>query len=395
MKNNANVLLFFAFLSFIVIGFIAGFIGVAWPSIRATFNLPLDGLGILLMANTIGHLLTSFNTGSIINRLGLGGFLVLCGTLTAVGLFGFVIAPNWYWLLFFSFVTGTGAAGIDTGLTFYVATAYSARIMNWLHACFGVGATIGPLVVTAVLASGRPWYLSYAFGSGIQIIVIVGFLATFQAWQNAHISQNGSSQPPTTHRATLRLAIVWLGILFFFLYSGIESTAGQWSYTLFTKSRHVALQPAGTWVSIYWASLTLGRIVFGYTADKIGIHRLVLSALSGLIVGAILYTLPFQLSGFFGLALMGFCLAPLFPTVMSEAPRFFGPDHAANAIGYQVAFAGLGVAVLPAISGILADHWTLEIFGPFLIIASLLMLLVYLRFTQTHTNRLADLASKL
>ena len=74
--------------------------------------------------------------------------------------------------------------------------------------------------------------------------------------------------------ATLRLPMVWLSVLLFLLYTGVESTAGQWTYTWFTESRAASAYLAGTMTSVFWAMLTVGRVVFGAGAARIGVERL-------------------------------------------------------------------------------------------------------------------------
>ena len=58
-------------------------------------------------------------------------------------------------------------------------------------------------------------------------------------------------------------------LVVFFLYTGLEVVAGQWSYTLFTVGRGVEAGRAGPWISIYWGSLTIGRVAFGWIAERI------------------------------------------------------------------------------------------------------------------------------
>ena len=78
-----------------------------------------------------------------------------------------------------------------------------------------------------------------------------------------------------------------------------------------------------------------------------------------------------------GLMLMGFCFAPVFASLISLTPGRVGSDHAQNAIGFQVASAGLGAAVLTGWIGILADAAGLEIIGMALVICVLLLLISY------------------
>jgi len=80
---------------------------------------------------------------------------------------------------------------------------------------------------------------------------------------------------------------------------------------------------------------------------------------------------------FLGLVTIGFSLAPLFPSLISSTPRRVGAAHAANAIGFQVAAGSVGIAVLPGFAGVLAENLGLEIIGPFLVVASVAMLLLH------------------
>ena len=80
---------------------------------------------------------------------------------------------------------------------------------------------------------------------------------------------------------------------------------------------------------------------------------------------------------FVGLALVGFCVAPLFPSLISVTPGRAGAAHAANAIGFQVASASLGIPIISGLAGVLAERMGLEIVGPFLLATSVVMLVLH------------------
>jgi hypothetical protein len=50
VKRKGSLFVTIACLTFVVQGLPAGMIGVAWPSVRETFALPLDAVGLLLVA---------------------------------------------------------------------------------------------------------------------------------------------------------------------------------------------------------------------------------------------------------------------------------------------------------------------------------------------------------
>jgi fucose permease len=91
---------------------------------------------------------------------------------------------------------------------------------------------------------------------------------------------------------------------------------------------------------------------------------------------AVLPSLHLPIS-FLGLALLGFAIAPIFPLSISDTPHLVGREHAPNAIGFQVAAASLGIAILPGLAGVLAQRLSLEVIGPFLVLLSLATILLH------------------
>lgn len=125
-----------------------GLNGVAWPSIRSYFNLPVDALGSLLVMFTIGYLVSSFSGGRLLSFMSVGTLLALSCLTTAVSLIGYALAAAWPVMVTLGVLGGLGAGAIDAGLNTFAATQFSARMVNWLHACYGVGAASGPVIMT-------------------------------------------------------------------------------------------------------------------------------------------------------------------------------------------------------------------------------------------------------
>jgi len=158
---------------------------------------------------------------------------------------------------------------------------------------------------------------------------------------------------PTTVRgaalaSTLRVPMTWLGIALFFAYTGAEVATGQWVYSLLTEARGVPTAMAGIWVSLYWASLTLGRILFGFVVQSVSPTTLLRWCMAGAVLSALLIWVNGALwLAFAGIALMGLSLAPQFPLLISATPDYLGAAHASNGVGLQVAAASLGAQTAP------------------------------------------------
>lgn len=339
-------------------GIPGGLLGLAWPSIRDLFGLSASAIGALLLADTVGFMVTSFGSGLLMTRFGAGMALLAGSTLRGVALIFILFAPSWPALILAAFGMGLGSGVIDAGLNTYISGYRSTRLLNWLHGCFGLGATVGPLILTALFAAGFVWRWGYVLAGVIQLAVAVMLLLTLTRWK-LHSSQGSSSEPvrAASPLQTLRMPMVLLGIVTFLVYAGLEVATGQWSFSLFTEGRAIPVTTAGVWVSLYWGSFTVGRFFFGALGDRLGVTNLVRSMLALAGVGAaMLWVAPLPMFNFLGLIVIGFALAPVFPLLISVTPQLVGPRHTANAIGFQVGAASLGIAVLPWMAGVLVEQ---------------------------------------
>ena len=394
------LLLGLSFVGFVSLGLPDGLLGVAWPSIRASFHLDLDALGPLLVATTSGYVLASFASGRILARISVGALLVLSCLATAASLAGYALAPSWGVMVAFGLLAGLGAGAIDAGLNTHVATHHGARTLNWLHACYGVGAASGPVLMASVLRMGLAWQRGYAWVAAGQGILAACFLATLRLWPRPGGVRPGERSPsagtggpgaaaprPASQASTLRLPAAWLGIAAFFVYTGLEASAGAWAYSLLTESRGVGAMTAGSWVSFYWGGLGAGRLVFGFLVGSAPLHALLRASLLGILLGAGLVTLDRgALPTFLGLALLGLACGPLFPSLIATTPERLGAAHTANGVGFQIAAAALGQSLLPALVGVLAGRLGLEVLGPALLAAAVALFAVHEAVVRTAAS---------
>jgi fucose permease len=262
---------------------------------------------------------------------------------------------------------GLGAGAIDAGLNTYVAAHFGEGLMQWLHASWGVGITLGPIIMTLGLTNTETWQFGYRVVGIFQILLAVGFLLTTGMWrQNDQPTETNPKKKLTEYKTpigeTLRHPQVWLSVLLFFLYVGAETSLGTWTYTLLTESRGVEKALAGFFSGSYWFTFTLGRVFAGLIANKIGVNKLVKGGLVGALLGAgLLIWNPFVLANVIAVGIIGLSIAPIFPAMMSGTKIRVGDHFAANTIGMQMTATGLGTAVIPSLMGVLARRISLEI----------------------------------
>lgn len=374
-----TVLALLAFVAFVSLGMPDGLLGVSWPSIRGDLGLPLDALGLLVVVQTAGYLASSFLTGRLLQLLPIGSLLALSTAAAATALLGFAVTPSWWPMLALGCLAGLGGGAVDAGLNAYGATHFSARTLNWLHAFFGLGTTIGPLLVTAVLGAGHDWRWSYVITGSAQLLLAAVFWRRRAGW--LQLAATAGDRPPARAaraRDTLRQPAVRLGMLTFFVYTGMEITTAQWTYSLLTIGRGVPATTAGLMVSLYWGSMMVGRVLFGIVADRVPMAATLRLCILASLAGALLLWLePTRLLSFVGLMLLGLGHAPIFASLISLTPRRVGTAHADSAIGFQVAAAALGGAVLTALAGLAARSAGLEVIGAAIVLYGVVLLVLY------------------
>ena len=108
--------------------------------------------------------------------------------------------------------------------------------MQWLHASYGFGVTLGPIIMTTGLNLFNSWRLGYQVVGAAQLLLAASFLLTIRMWQNGGVPHAPEQERHlmdyhTPFGETLRQPLVWLNLLMFFLYTGAEFSFGSWTYS--------------------------------------------------------------------------------------------------------------------------------------------------------------------
>lgn len=372
----SRVVFALALLAFVSLGLPDAVLGVAWPSVRRTFSVPLDGLGVLLLAALAGYVASSFFSGRATRMLGVGGVLVVSSLLVAAGAATTALAPRWGVVAAAAFVGGLGGGAIDAAVNAHAAGHFRPGQVAWLHASWGIGAALGPVLMTAVLAARLSWRWGYAILAAAVAALGLAFARTRGLWEAGRAT--GALPLATTLGSSLRERSVHVNVLLFFLHTGVEGAAGQWAYTVFTESRGMPATAAGLAVGAYWGGLTVGRIVSGAVTHHVPPARVLRLALWTAPAWALLVA---SSAGpgvdRAALALLGFTLGPVFPLLIAGTPQRVGAGHVHNAVGFQVAAASLGATLIPSLAGVIARVRGLEQIFMLVVGCGLLVLLTY------------------
>ncbi|MFP5111430.1 MFS transporter [Bacillaceae bacterium C204] len=375
----ATFFLVIIYLAFISLGLPDSLLGVSWSLMQSEFGALLETAGLLFMTIAGGTIISSFFSGAVLNRFGTGIVTFFSCLMTAGALLGFHFAPSLVWLFICAIPLGLGAGAVDTGLNNYVASHYKAHHMSWLHCFWGVGATLGPVIMAQFISGQQSWRSGYLAIAGLQFVLVVILFFTLPLWNkvggnsnvNATIELENTNSTfygaDAENHKPIQIRGVKLALISFLFYCGAEATMGLWGSSFLVNVKDLSVDVAAKWVSLYYAGITIGRLITGFITLKIGNRTLIRMGQIIALVGAALLLLPlpstFSLVGFI---MVGLGLAPIFPCMLHDTPIRFGQKHSQTIMGYQMAVAYTGSTFLPPLLGFLAAHSTIGIF-PFVI----------------------------
>jgi len=366
-----------------------GVLNVAWTQISTDLDQPYERLGILLTAAFIGRVSMTLLGGQILAKLGVFKCMMIGLIGMTLGFLAYFSASSWEALLFAALIAALGNGVMDIALTLIVVSRYRAGTLNWMHASFGVGLIIGPLLLTFVNSMGWGWRAAYFTPMVLSALTLVATLFTRAEWT---LTVQRNTDGTETHKGasvldTLRHPMVWMGVLIAFVYGGIEVGVGQLSKDMLVNERGVLAETAGYWISLYWGVFTIGRMVTGFLS-RYPQYLLMRAYAAGTVIGALVLLIPNPVAALIGLLILGGTMAGFFPTQLTLLPGRVGASHAPNALGFTISAVSAGLTFLPGLGAWLATQAGFGIVPPFILVmtVTLFVLMLFVRPTPSQNS---------
>jgi fucose permease len=386
----ATFFLMIIYMTFISLGLPDSLLGVAWPLIQSEYGSPFEAAGLVSMFIAGGTIVSSFASGAVHKHLSTGKIALVSCLMTALALLGFAFSPALIWLLLFAIPLGLGAGSVDAALNNYVANHYKAHHMSWLHCFWGIGATMGPIIMSQFIAVQNSWRGGYFTVSMIQLALAALLFFTLPLWNrmanefhkspmDIKVDQESaavSSNKPVGKTNYLNIKGVKLSLVSFLFYSGVEITMGLWGSSFLINVKELSASSAAQWVSLYYGGITIGRLITGFVTLKISNRLLIRIGQTIALAGVLLLLLPLpNIFSLIGFIMIGLGCAPIFPCMLHETPARFGKENSQAIMGYQMALAYTGSTFLPPILGVIAARTTIGLL-PFFVLSYIIIMFI-------------------
>ena len=264
-----SFLLGIIYLSFISLGLPDALLGSAWPNMYPEFQVPVSYAGMISMIIAFGTILSSLQSDRLTKRFRTGKVTAASVGITALALWGFSVSHSFLQLCLWAIPYGLGAGSVDASLNNYVALHYASKHMSWLHCMWGVGTTLGPYIMGAVLTGGAAWNMGYRVMSLLQMVLTAVLIISLPKWKEENpAGEEAKGGKPLTFREIISIPGAKAIILCFFCYCAVEQTTMLWASSYLNLAKGIDAKTAASFAGMFCIGITVGRGINGFIAMK-------------------------------------------------------------------------------------------------------------------------------
>ncbi|TEB09159.1 MFS general substrate transporter [Coprinellus micaceus] len=352
-----NVQCFSLCFSYFLIGWNSGSTGPLLPRIQSAYGVSYVVGSLIFILSCVGYLCGAFMNVWITDKLG----------------FGKSVGPPFAWFIFFNVVNGIGIALQDShGNGFVGSLTYSKATKRGIyHAAYGLGAFASPFVATQFSHMNR-WSFHYFTSLGLAVCntfmqaIVFRFrdhsTCLLEGGENVHALAEGKDTGKLKQIISHK-AVHFLGF-FVMIYYGVEVTIGRWIVTYIIDERHGG--PNSGYISSgFFGGLTLGRVILLPINKWLGEHRVFyIYALLSLGLELVIWFVPSLVGSVITVSVIGLLFGPIYPISMNRAARILPPWILTGAMGWIGGFGTCGSALVPFITGAIAQEYGIKSLHP-------------------------------
>ncbi|PVF93673.1 MFS general substrate transporter [Serendipita vermifera] len=411
------------FVSLFLIGWNDGTLGPLLPRIQEWYGVNFTVVSMVFVSACVGCLAGSVSNVWLSDKFNFGTIIVAASLCQVIAFSVLTAAPPFpVFCILFAF-NGAGIAIQDAQANGLVASIREngSEKMGVLHAVYGLGAFASPLVSTQFAQLPR-WSFHFLTSLGLAV-VNTSFLfwtvggqpietvltsigsppleinpsapmelttvkSSTSAMNNPSLEGEGhlNTAPQSSISQILRNRVVQLMAFFILVYVGVEVTIGGWIVSYMINVRGGG--PSSGYVSSgFFGGLTLGRVVLLWVNKKVGERRVVfIYAALAIALELVVWLVPSFVGNAVAVSLVGVLLGPMYPLCMNHAGRVLPRKILTGSIGWVAAFGAAGSAVLPFMTGALANRFGLKSLQP-LLVSMMTVMAVLWALIPGHSKR--------
>ncbi len=356
-QHELRAVRWLTYLMFMMFAMTTDAVGVVIPEVMKAFDLGLTAAGLLHYGPMVAIAIAGMCFGHLADKLGRKHAIILGLALFAANSFLFLVESTFWFYLTLMVLSGLAIGIFKTAALALIgditrsSTEHTAT-MNGVEAFFGVGAIIGPLLVTYLLNNGMEWKWLYVIAAVLCVCLILA------ASRIDYPQTMKKTESPIDVARTLRMVKDPYAFGFSmaaFLYVATESAIYVWMPTYL-----LGYQGGAMWLALYALPIFFilragGRFIGMWMMAKFNwavVMVLSTGVIAACFLGAIIGGKPVAV---YLLPLSGLFMSVIYPTVNSKGISCFEKHKHGAAAGVILFFTALGAAAGPLLMGIVSD----------------------------------------
>lgn len=377
--------------------------GAILPFIEDYYGITYAIVSLIWMANAAGFILIAMLSHKIQPWLG-KRFSLVIGCMSLCIMYALVASGTHFPVIVVGFFFGGMGLAIclSQSNVFFTRLNDLSKYLSLFHGSYGLGATLSPLVATAMVNSGVKWHYFYLITLGFMLFNGINFFFSFKGadedlkpWdddeqneslesdnnqyesddsqqqeefiglqeltregRNKQKASNKNSQ--STHSADMLLALknyrTWLLALFVLFYQGAEVSLAGWVVTFLLDYRH-GNSSVGYVASGFWGGLTLGRLLLTKPLHKLlGARRaVILLSLTSICLVLLGWLVPNAIAEGVFISIAGVTIGPNYPLQIGLSAQLIPRKIQVISLTIITAFGSSGGAIFPFLVGLISQ----------------------------------------
>jgi fucose permease len=350
-----------------------GCIGALIPYLQLYYGVSDERISLVFIGSFTGYILASLLNVTLSDRLGLPRLIILGATIQGVASAIIAFRPPFIAIAICYVLAGFGLAIQDAQFNTYVARLPGAETkLGIVHAIYGVGALLSPIVATLLMQAqiAPPLFyftnVAWCVTTTISLSVGFGLLGSSSSVGQSQITVE-SDDGVASLRTVVSSRAVWATLLFISLYTGTETTEAGWVVSFLMRERDGGAM-SGYSSAAFYGGLTSSRVMLlPLTAWLTEKRAVALYAIIALATQVIIWTSPSFTVDFIAIATCGFVMGPVYPITVSLVTKATPHEYHPGALSLMACVGQSGSALFPFVVGSLADANGIKVLQPVLV----------------------------
>ena len=382
--------LFVIFGSYILYGLSGNLLNSVWPKVAEDIGAAVALLGIVSTLCNVTSGITSAFVYKIRRKYGTNITISIGLVFMALSLILYGVAQNIYIIGIGFIMLGIGNAIVDVGANSYVIKAYDAKKVSLLHACWGIGSSVGPMIMALSITFLNNYRAGFAIGAVIILAVFTLMRFMKRKWEankekvaKEIVELHSVSQEEKTSTKTfadiVKIDLALIVMICFFFGNAFNGLMNTWIATIYVSQRNISVIEGANLATVFFASLTVTRVILGFIASNFKTKNVIFFGIILSIIGVgIMFIKSTDMHFLYlNVAILGIGIAPIIPFFNHYLKTLFGENNVGEILGYCSIFSLTGIGISSFCATLVVRFFGIDVIQVYIMAVAVILLLIF------------------